>query len=51
MPDLYIKYKGETPYQYRYGDESEAVKLFIDGGYRTSEEAFEEWMNEKAKRL
>lgn len=51
MPDLYIKYRGGTPYQYRYGDESEAMRLFIDGGYSTPEEAFEEWMNEKAKRL
>ena len=32
MPDLYIKYREETPYQYRYGDESEVMRLFIDGG-------------------
>nr|DAH70923.1 MAG TPA: hypothetical protein [Caudoviricetes sp.] len=32
MLDLYIKYREETPYQYRYGDESEVMRLFIDGG-------------------
>lgn len=59
MPELYIKYRGDTPYQYRYRDESEVMRLFIDGGYRTLEEvlegafeeAFEEWMNEKAKHI
>lgn len=43
MLDLYIKYRGDTPYQYRYGDESEAMRLFIDGGYSTPEEAKKAW--------
>lgn len=43
LPDLYIKYRGDTPYQYRYGDESEAMRLFIDGGYSTPEEAKKAW--------
>lgn len=46
MPELYIKYKGETPYQYRYGDEKEATRLLIDGGYNTPEEAKEAWEKE-----
>lgn len=46
MPELYIKYRGDTPYQYRYGDESEAIRLLVDAGYDTPEEAFETWMEE-----
>lgn len=43
MLDLYIKYRGGTPYQYRYGDGREAMRLFIDGGYSTPEEAKKAW--------
>lgn len=43
MLDLYIKYREETPYQYRYGDESEVMRLFIDGGDCTPEEAKKAW--------
>lgn len=46
MPELYIKYRGDTPYQYRYGDESEVMRLLIDGGYSTPEEAFKAWLEE-----
>ena len=47
MLDLYIKYRGDTPYQYRYGDESEAMRLFIDGGYSTPEVAKKAWEREQ----
>lgn len=48
MPDLYIKYRGDTPYQYRYGDGSEVMRLFIDGGYSTPEEAKKAWEQEQS---
>ena len=48
MPDLYIKYRGDTPYQDRYGDESEAMRLFIDGGYSTPEETKKAWEREQS---
>lgn len=47
MPDLYIKYRGDTPYQYRYGDEVEATRLLVDGGYCTQEEAKKAWEREQ----
>ena len=48
MPDLYIKYREETPYQYRYGDESEVMRMFIEGGYSTQEEAKKAWEQEQS---
>ena len=39
MTELYIKYRGDTPVAYRYGEEWEATRLMIDGGYKTAEEA------------
>ena len=41
MPEMYIKYRGDTPVAYRYGEEIEATKLWIDGGYPTPEAAKE----------
>ena len=43
MPELYIKYRGDKPVAYRYGEEIEATKLWIDGGYPTPEAAKEAW--------
>lgn len=48
MLDLYIKYRGGTPYQYRYGDGREVMRLFIDGGYSTPEEAKKAWEREQS---
>ena len=48
MLDLYIKYREETPYQDRYGDESEVMRLFIDGGDCTPEEAKKAWEQEQS---
>ena len=42
-PKMYTKYRGDAPVAYRYGDELEAIKLFVDGGYPTKEEAIEAW--------
>lgn len=39
MPNLFIKYKGNQPYQYRYGEDIEATILMVEGGYPTEEEA------------
>lgn len=39
MAELYIKYRGDTAVAYRYGEEWEATRLMIDGGYKTAEEA------------
>ena len=47
MPELYIKYRGETPMAYRYGDEEEADLLWHEGGYKTEEEAIEAWKRKK----
>lgn len=43
MPEMYIKYRGETPTAYRYGDEEEADILLHEGGYKTEEEAIKAW--------
>lgn len=42
-PEMYIKYRGETPMAYRYGDEEEADLLLHEGGYKTEEEAIKAW--------
>lgn len=43
MPELYIKYRGDTPVAYRYGDEWVAMQLLMEGGYPTPEAAKEAW--------
>lgn len=43
MPEMYIKYRGDKPIAYRYGEEIEATKLWVEGGYPTPEEAKEAW--------
>lgn len=47
MPELYIKYRGDTPVAYRYGEEWEAARLWIDGGYKTAEEAIAAYERER----
>ncbi len=46
MPEMYIKYRGEKPVAYRYGEEIEAVRLWVEGGYPTEEEAIAAWERE-----
>lgn len=43
---LYTKYRGETPVAYRYGPSWVATQLFIEGGYKTPEEAKLAWLRE-----
>ena len=43
MPEMYVKYCGDTPVAYRYGEEWVAFQLLMEGGYKTPEEAIEAW--------
>lgn len=43
MPEMYVKYRDDKPVAYRYGEEIEATKLWVEGGYPTPEEAKEAW--------
>ena len=44
MPELYVKYHGDTPVAYAYGDEWVAQALFMDDiRYATPEKAKEAW--------
>ena len=48
MPELYIKYEGDTPVAYAYGEEWVAMALFMDDiGYQTEEEAVLAWYREQ----
>lgn len=47
MAELYIKYRGDTPVAYRYGEEWEAMRLFMEGGYKTPEEAIDAYERER----
>lgn len=44
---MYVKYRGDCPVAFRYGEEWEATALFVDGGYPTSEEALAAWHMER----
>ena len=46
MTEMYVKYRGDAPVAYRYGDEWVAMQLFVEGGYPTPEEAIEAWNRE-----
>lgn len=44
MAEMYIKYRGDVPVVYAYGDPWVAQALFMDDvGYSTPEEAIEAW--------
>lgn len=47
MTQLYTKKLGSRPPQYRYGDESAATELWLEGGYPTPEEAIAAWEREQ----
>ena len=40
---MYIKYRDGVPVAYRYGEEWVAMQLYMEGGYKTPEEAIEAW--------
>ena len=46
MAEMYVKYRGDTPVAYRYGEEWEAQRLIMEGGYPTPEEAIAAWERE-----
>lgn len=48
MPEMYVKYIGDKPYAYMYGDESAAAALYFGDGYKTPKEALEAW-NQRAE--
>ena len=41
---LYIEYRDGTPHAYRYGPEWVAMQLYMEGGYKTPEEAKLRWL-------
>ena len=43
---LYTEYRGDKPYAYRYGPEWVAMQLYMEGGYKTPEEAKLAWLRE-----
>ena len=45
---LYTKYRDGKPYQYRYGGDLAEIKLELEGGYPTPEEAIAAWEREQA---
>lgn len=46
-PQLYIEYRGDTPFRYIYGTEADAARMwFDDAGYPTPEEARKAWEEE-----
>lgn len=51
MPALYIKYEGETPVAYAYGEEWVAMALYMDDiRFSTPEEAVAAWEKENDER-
>lgn len=50
MPELYIKYEGDTPIAYAYGEEWVAMALYMDDiGYPTEEAAVAAWERSQAR--
>ena len=41
---LYTEYRGGEPIAYRYGPDWVAMQLYMEGGYRTPEEAKLRWL-------
>lgn len=44
---MYTLYRNEKPVAYRYGPPWVAQELFMEGGYKTPEEAREAWEREE----
>lgn len=47
MAELYVEYREGTPVAYRYGEEWEAMRLYMEGGYKTAEEAIAAYERER----
>ena len=41
---LYTEYRGDKPVAYRYGPEWVAMELYVEGGFKTPEEAKLRWL-------
>lgn len=41
---LWVEMRGDEPVAYRYGPEWVGMQLFVDGGYKTPEEAKLRWL-------
>lgn len=46
MPEMYVKYRGDVPYAYMYGEEDAAIALYFEDGYKTPEEAMEAYQED-----
>ena len=42
--ELYTEYRGDKPVAYRYGPEWVGMQLYVEGGYKTPEEAKLRWL-------
>lgn len=47
MAELYVEHRDGTPVAYRYGEEWEAMRLYVEGGYKTPEEAIAAYERER----
>lgn len=46
---MYTEYRGGEPVAYRYGPEWVAMQLYMEGGFKTPEEAKAAWLREWEK--
>lgn len=46
MPEMYIKRRDGVPYMYRYGEVDAATRLWLNGGYKTPDEAIKAYERE-----
>lgn len=46
---MYTEYRNGVPVAYRYGEPWVATQLFMEGGYKTPEEAKQAWLRECEK--
>lgn len=44
---MYTKYRNGKPVAYRYGEPWVATQLFMEGGYKTPEEAIAAWEEQR----
>ena len=46
---LYTEYRDGVPVAYRFGESFEAMRLFLEGGFPTPEEAIADYERRKAR--
>ena len=47
MPSMWTEYVDGKPVAYRYGDDNAGLMLFLEGGFKTKEEAMAAWGKEQ----